>query len=260
MLSYQHAYHAGNAADLHKHAALAALLTALTVKERGITYMESHAGRALYDLSSPEAEKTGEAKRAVGAVSLQSGALAEILTRTRAEHGPSAYPGSPEIARRLLRPQDRIVLCELHKGEAAALKAAMRGRSAEVHLRDGYEGLLALSPPNPRRRIVLIDPPYELKDEYGRVADFVPVLMKKWPEASVLVWYPVLPDGRQEKLVSALLAQGARRSEARFTPTRPGGMGGSGLLLFNAPYGAEDSLGAGFSAAPGILSRGPASP
>ena len=252
MLSYQHAYHAGNAADLHKHAALAALLARLTAKDRGITYLETHAGRALYDLRAPEATKTGEAAGGIGAARIASESpYGRALAAARAAHGAAAYPGSPMIAAQLTRPQDHIVLMERHPKEAAALKRAMR-RRAMVHVRDGYEGALGVTPPTPpapRRGLVLIDPSYETKDEYARGADFVPQLTRRWREAIVLIWYPLLPAGRHE----ALYALSEARSEVAFAPTRPGGMGGSGLVLVNPPYGAADDLAAGLRDTDGVL-------
>ena len=253
MLSYQHAYHAGNAADLHKHAALAALLTRLTAKDRGLTYLETHAGRALYDLESAEAAKTGEAAAGLGAAAVAAESpYGQALAETRAAHGRGAYPGSPMIAATLLRAQDRLVLMERHPQEAAALKRAMRGRAA-VHARDGYEGALGVTPPEPRRGLVLIDPSYETKDEYAQVARFVPRLLRRWPEAAVLVWYPVLAPGRHE----ALYALGGARHEVAFAPTRGGGMAGSGLILANPPWGAEADLAAGLRDTSGVLSAAP---
>jgi 23S rRNA (adenine2030-N6)-methyltransferase len=253
VLSYQHAYHAGNAADLHKHACLAALIELLTVKDRGVTVIETHAGRGLYDLSSAEARKTGEAAGGIGCADVGAGPYARALGTVRDRHGGSTYPGSPMIAATLLRPQDRLVLMEKHPGEAAALRAAMRGTAAEIHERDGYEGVVATSPPTPRRGLVLIDPSYEVKEEYAAVAAFVPSILAKWPEAAVLIWYPLLPGGRHRALAEALEGAGALRREVRFSPTRPGGMEGSGLLLANPPYGAEGCLAAGLTQTRGVL-------
>jgi 23S rRNA (adenine2030-N6)-methyltransferase len=235
MLSYQHAYHAGNRADLHKHDALARLLASLTVKPRGITYMETHAGRGLYDLAAPEALKTGEAAEGVLKADLPPGPYAQALKELRGARGPMAYPGSPLIARMMLRPQDRMHLMELHPAEHAALRRAMKGSGAAVHRRDGYEGVLALSPPEPRRGLVLIDPSYEVKSEYDGVAAFVTRLFARWPEATVLIWYPLLPEGRHTRLVDGLRPLGPARDERDFGSRT--GMIGSGLMGLNLPYG-----------------------
>jgi 23S rRNA (adenine2030-N6)-methyltransferase len=239
MLSYQHAYHAGNRADLHKHDALARLIAALTGKPRGLSYMETHAGRGLYDLAAPEALKTGEAAAGIGTADLPAGPYAAALAAVRAKHGPTAYPGSPLIAAALLRPQDRMHLMELHPAEHAALRRAMRGTGAAVHKRNGYEGVLALSPPDPRKGLVLVDPSYEVKAEYEAVAAFVHRLVAKWPEATVLVWYPILPGEPHARMVAALEPLGIARSERRFPPLKGKGMAGSGLVGVNLPFGFD---------------------
>lgn len=240
MLSYQHAYHAGNPADLHKHIVFAELLTLLMKKDRGLTVMETHAGRALYDLSGPEARKTGEAAEGIEMIPVSPATpYGRAVHTIRAIHGETAYPGSPLIAAPLLRAQDRQILMELHPAEAPALKRTMKGTEAEIHQRDGYEGVLAIAPPTPRKGLVLIDPSYEVKNEYDRVADFVPKLMKKWPEASVLIWYPILPAARHEVMVARLAPQPHLKHEVSFHYKEGKGMTGSGLLLVNPPYGSE---------------------
>jgi 23S rRNA (adenine2030-N6)-methyltransferase len=255
MLSYQHAYHAGNAADLHKHIALAELLVRLTIKARGLTYVETHAGRGHYDLAGAEAGKTGEAARGIGRLAPDPAtAYGGALNAIRARHGPSAYPGSPLIARHLLRPQDRLVLHELHPAEHAALRRAMAGRGPPVaiHRRDGFEGTLALAPPDPRRGLVLVDPSYEVKDEYAASAAFVRRLLAKWPEAIVLVWYPLLAAGRHAELLAGLRGLRTLRNEVAIAGATAG-MTGSGLLLVNAPHGADRALTAPLARAGGVL-------
>lgn len=245
MLSYQHAYHAGNPADLHKHAVLAALVAGLTTKPRGITVMESHAGRGLYRLDAPEAVKTGEAARGIGRATPPGGPFRRAIEAVRAAHGPAAYPGSPLVAAALLRPQDRLALCELHPAEHTALKAAMAGTGAAIHRRDGHEGLPALCPPKPRRGLALIDPSYEVKDEYMRAAETALAVLGKWPEGVVLLWYPLLPEGRHAALLERIARAGAPRvvQEVAFAEAPRRGMTGSGLVLLNPPYGAEALIG-----------------
>lgn len=245
MLSYQHAYHAGNAADLHKHAALAALIDMLTAKPRGISYLESHAGRGLYDLTAAEARKTGEAAAGIGRVQ-PGGAYGRALAAVRGRFGEQAYPGSPLLAAELLRDQDRIQLCELHPAEHPALSRTFAGDArVSVHRRDGHEGLVALSPPRPRRGLALIDPSYEVKDEYARTARTALSVMRRWPEGVVMIWYPILPAGRHVELVGPVAAEGLPgflRHEVEFA-ARPGrGMTGSGLVFLNLPFGAEARL------------------
>ncbi len=241
MLSYQHAYHAGNPADLHKHLVLAELLTLLTRKARGISYLETHAGRGLYDLSAPESLKTGEAAEGIAALTLPACPLKTAIDAAQRSFGPAAYPGSPLIAQTLLRDQDRLHLMELHPAEYGALRKALRSETTAVHKRDGYEGVLSLSPPKPRKGLVLIDPSYEVKTEYEQVADFTHKLMAKWPEATVMIWYPILPAGRHEDLIAGLKLKFLRH-EVSFDLKDGEGMIGSGLVLVNTPYGTEKCL------------------
>lgn len=255
MLSYLHAYHAGNAADLHKHGALAALLGLLTQKDRGITYIETHAGRGLYDLGSAEAAKTGEAARGIGR-HVPEGRFAEVLAGIRAQHGETAYPGSPLIARAMLRPQDRMILCELHPAEHAALSTAVG--NAEIHRRDGHEALPALCPPKPRRGLVLVDPSYEVKTEYVRTAETVLRAFAKWPEAVMMIWFPLLPEGRHTDLLAPLHGlSGLRIDMADFAERPPRGMTGSGLAFVNLPHGAGAALDAARAACAPVLNPKP---
>lgn len=245
MLSYQHAYHAGGPADLHKHSVLAAILRLLTVKPRPITYIESHAGRGMYDLSDAAALKTGEALRGLGRLHESDHPYWTAIHVARAMAGPSAYPGSPAIARTLLRPEDRLVLMELHPAEHRALAEAMDDPNIEVHRRDGREGLRALTPPDPRRGLALIDPSYEVKGEYVDTAMLALEVWGRWPEGVIMVWYPLLPDARHEALtgpVEAVAGEALLRDEVMFDERPERGMIGSGLMVLNAPYGAAQAI------------------
>lgn len=251
MLSYQHAYHAGNLADVHKHSALAVILSRLCEKPKPLTFMETHAGRGLYDLSSAEAAKTGEAEQGILRL-LRDGRIPaghpyrKAIAAVQAQYGPNFYPGSPLVAKTLLRPDDQIHLMEMHPQEHAALRRVFRAGNIHVHRRDGYEGVLAISPPTPRRGLVLVDPSYEVKTEYGQVADFVLALHRKWAQATILVWYPLLAEGFHVNMVRPLEAAGLpdfRRQETRFdTASGRPGIQGSGLLTVNTPYGAAPLL------------------
>lgn len=235
MLSYQHIYHAGNQADLHKHDVLARLIVALTQKPRPITYMETHAGRGLYDLSAPEAQKTGEAADGVLQANLPPGPYADAIAKIRGRYGEFSYPGSPLIAHSLLRETDKIHLMELHPGEHKLLRRAMRNTNAGIHKRDGYEGVFAISPPTPRKGLVLIDPSYEVKSEYETAANFVHKLIARWAEATVLIWYPILPEGRHQKLIAGVSSLNVEHDEVSFGMGK--GMVGSGMIGINLPYG-----------------------
>ncbi len=250
MLSYQHAYHAGGPADIHKHVALAVLLAHLTRKPRAISYLESHAGRGVYDLRGPEAAKTGEAARGIGRLAPGEGPFWRALAACRARFGADSYPGSPLIARALTRPQDRLHLCELHPAEHAGLKAALAGEGVAIHRRDGHEGLPALCPPVPRRGLALIDPSYEVKSEYAAAARTALAVLRRWPEGVVTVWYPLLPEDRHAALAGPLEAAGVPgtlRHEAAFRDVPERGMTGSGLIFLNLPHGAAAALREGWA-------------
>ncbi|MEM9145531.1 MAG: 23S rRNA (adenine(2030)-N(6))-methyltransferase RlmJ [Pseudomonadota bacterium] len=239
MLSYQHAYHAGGPADLHKHAILAELLVRLTEKSRPISYLESHAGRGLYDLAAPEAMRTGEAAAGI-ARAAPEGPFATALAAIRSAHGATAYPGSPLLARTLLREHDQLTLCELHPAEHAALRDALAGPGVSIHRRDGHAGLLALTPPKPRRGLALLDPSFEVKDEYAQTAETALGVLSRWPEGTVMIWYPLLEAARHAPMIARLhdqLGEAFAHHEVRFADPAPRGMYGSGLAILNPPYG-----------------------
>lgn len=246
MLSYQHGYHAGNPADVHKHALLAAMLSLLTAKDRPVTYMETHAGRAIYDLASPEALKTGEAAAGVGRLEARFPAdhpWRQAIDAARAKYGPAAYPGSPLIAAYTLRPTDSIHLAELHPQEHVALAAETRGM-AHVHRRDGWEMALALTPPKPPRGLMLIDPSYELKEDYAKAPKVMAEIARRWSPGVKVLWYPILDAAPHKPMLKALAAAfpEGMRHEVTFPPVRPGHrMAGSGLFIVNPPYGTEQA-------------------
>ena len=151
-----------------------------------------------------------------------------------------------------MRPQDRLTLCELHPAEHAALIRSLGGAGVGIHRRDGHEGLVALAPPTPRRGLALLDPSYEVKDEYAQTAQTAFGLLRRWPEGVVMIWYPILPAGRHAALIDpieAMRVPGAFRHEVAFTSTRGRGMTGSGLLFLNLPFGAEAALNASWAEA-----------
>jgi 23S rRNA (adenine2030-N6)-methyltransferase len=247
MLSYQHIYHAGNLADVHKHALLAWMLAYLTRKDKPLSYIETHAGRALYDLGEAPALKTGEAARGIARVGhwfSPDHPYARILAEVRAAHGPSAYPGSPLLAARLLRPTDSLHLAELHPAEHGALDLAMSPYPATCHRRDGLEMAFALCPPTPRRGLMLIDPSYEVKADYAALPRQIGKLARAWNVGIIALWYPLLTSGAHGPMLKSLAAEHpkALRHEVRFAPARPGhGMVGSGLFVLNPPYGLKEA-------------------
>lgn len=246
MLSYQHAYHAGNLADLHKHALLAQALAYLTRKDKPLSYLETHAGRGLYRLDSAEAAKTGEARLGVQRAESRGWLppdhpLLAVLAQIRRSHGPQAYPGSPLIAAHFLRPGDSAHLAELHPAEYAALSAV--AGFATLHRQDGFQMARAVCPPTPRRGLILIDPSYEVKADYVAIPRQIGLIARKWNVGVIVLWYPVLTDRRHVPMLAALSQShpGALRSEVSFPPARAGhSMVGSGMWILNAPFGLAE--------------------
>tara|TARA_R110002012_G_scaffold202491_5_gene371604 strand:- start:2426 stop:3208 length:783 start_codon:yes stop_codon:yes gene_type:complete len=246
MLSYQHIYHAGNLADVHKHSLLSWMLEYLTRKDKPLSYLETHAGRAIYDLSDTPALKTGEALQGIGRARKWFGAdhpYGKVLDAITREHGADAYPGSPLLAAKLLRETDSLHLAELHPGEFAALDLAMSPYPVKCHYRDGFEMAFALTPPTPRRGLMLIDPSFEIKTDYVDIPRHIGKLAKAWNVGIIALWYPILTSKLHQPMLSALMGAhpDALRHEVAFAPARPGhGMIGSGLFVINPPFGLKE--------------------
>jgi 23S rRNA (adenine2030-N6)-methyltransferase len=245
MLSYQHAYHAGNAADVHKHLALVMLLRRLQRKSTPIAVVDSHAGRGVYDLASAEARKTAEAANGILRVATlpdRPAALDDYLAlvgRFNPGGGIRHYPGSAALAQALLREQDRAIFLELHPQEVRSLKIAVgRDRRVAIHERDAYEGLPALLPPPVRRGLVVVDPSYEVRTEFDDIGRLLGTALDRWANGIYLVWYPLLPDERHRSLLRRLAALAPPRTlidEYRFSKAAVG-LNGSGLAIVNAPW------------------------
>ncbi|EYD78355.1 Protein involved in catabolism of external DNA [Rubellimicrobium mesophilum DSM 19309] len=242
MLSYQHLYHAGNLADVQKHALLAWVLAELAKKDKPLSYLETHAGRGLYDLGAPEALKTGEAAAGIERVEQwfpPDDPFARVLRETRRLHGPRAYPGSPLVAALSLRPDDRLTLAELHPREGEALARHLRPFGARIERRDGATMALSLAPPTPRRGLMLVDPSWEVKTEYETIPALLEQVHRRWNVGILMLWYPLLPDARHASMLDRLGSAfpDAHRHEVRFQPARAGhGMEGSGMFTINPPW------------------------
>lgn len=248
MLSYQHAYHAGNLADVHKHAALGWSLDYLTRKPKPISYIETHSGRGLYDLSGEEARKTGEAAKGISLADQwldPDHPYARALAKVREKHGPAAYPGSPLIAQNLLRDNDRLHLAELHPQEHAALSRAVRSPNTRTYHEDGFALIQSICPPDPRRGLLLIDPSWEIKTDYATIPKSMAQVARKWNVGVLMLWYPLLTDALHVPMLKTLQGQfpDALRHEVRFPPARDGHrMIGSGLFVVNPPWGLSEHL------------------
>lgn len=244
MLSYQHIYHAGNLADVHKHALLAWMLDYLTRKDKPVSYIETHGGRALYDLTSDEAVKTGEAAQGIRRAKswfAPDHPYSRSLAQTAEIHGENAYPGSPMIAVKTLRETDTITLAELHPTEHLNLELALP--TAKCRRIDGFDMAHAMLPPTPRRGLMLIDPSFEIKDDYQTIPVHIKKYVRAWNVGIIALWYPILTSGAHHTMLKTLENNHpeALRHEVRFPPARPGhGMVGSGLFVIRPPFGLAD--------------------
>ncbi|SDW94594.1 23S rRNA (adenine2030-N6)-methyltransferase [Aidingimonas halophila] len=259
MLSYQHAFHVGNMADVHKHLALHAVIQHMHRKASAVTYIDTHAGRGLYPLDAPETRKLAEYRQGVELLWKQQGEVSKNsllktwlasmapLQQMGGDGGMTHYPGSPWWLVQGLRAQDRLHLYELHPGEHAHLGDQPLPDNAQRHHDDGLKGILRLMPVDTPRVCALIDPSYERKGEYVEVAETLHRLSRKARHAIALVWYPLLPAGHHHELLDRLRDTGMRklwRSQLywRSPETEARGMYGSGLLVFNPPWGLDARL------------------
>ena len=249
-MNYRHAFHAGGPADVVKHAVLARILVHLTNKPAAFRVIDTHAGAGRYDLRGPEATRSPEWREGIArllAASIDGDAralLAPYLDAVGALNPGGAlavYPGSPELARALMRAQDRLLACELEPTAAAALAHNLGGdRRAKAVAMDGWTALKASVPPPERRGVVLIDPPFEAMDEFSRLAQALEAAHRKWATGIFLAWYPT--QGRQD---SDVLAKRLRRAaipkmlrvEVDFALQRePQRRAGCGLIVVNPPW------------------------
>ena len=248
-MNYRHAFHAGNHIDVFKHAALVLLLEHLRRKAKPFFVLDTHGGTGLYDLAAPEAERTGEAADGIGRVlaAVPEPDLAPYLDRIRPFVDRGLYPGSPAIAAGLLRDGDRLAVCELHPEDVAALRGNLRGDArVAVHHRDGYEALPALVPPPERRGLVLVDPPYESRQEADLVGRALVAGLGKWATGIFAAWYPVKADGIARMILHHLHAAGIGDClQAEFLRHPPDGLrlAGGGLVIVNPPWRFDQEIG-----------------
>lgn len=253
-MNYRHAFHAGNFADVHKHVTLLALIEALRRKDTPFVVLETHAGAGIYDLLGGEARRTGEWSEGIGRLVGETKAPAVVRAyleqvRTLNPDGKlRLYPGSPALAAATLRPQDRLVLCELEPSTHTALREALKGRKGiAIHARDGWEALKALLPPREAKRgLVLIDPPFEAANELTRLADALIAAHKRWPQGVLAAWYPLKDrpplDRFLRKLRAASLPDLWVSEWCIHPPTSGIQLNGSGMVIINMPWKLEDTL------------------
>ena len=242
-MNYRHLYHAGNFADVLKHGLLCWALRYLQQKEAPLCLIDTHAGRGVYDLSAPEARKTGEADLGVARVLAARdvpAALAPYVDALRAMPA-GTYPGSPLLMARLARERDRVLACELQPDEAAALREAARGlRHMRICEEDGYRKLPSLVPPPEKRGLVLIDPPFEQPDELSALAAAFIAAQRKWPTGVFLLWFPLKDRARFDRFRDELRSAGVPKlALCTLDVDRSEGLGATGVVLANAPFTLE---------------------
>ncbi len=252
-MNYRHIFHAGNPADVMKHAVLALILDHLRAKPAPFCVLDTHAGIGRYDLASEPAQKTGEYADGIGrlfGVPLPHPALASYAGAVAAMNPDGVlrwYPGSPRLARAALRAQDRLLLAELHPDDAHTLKHEFAGdRSVAVHQTDAYVALKACLPPREKRGLVLIDPPFEQPDEFARMAEGLAAAHRRWPTGIYALWYPIKEQAavwRFQDAVEKTAIPKILLAELTWHPEDTHlRLNGSGLLIVNPPWKLEETL------------------
>ena len=256
-MNYRHIYHAGNFADVLKHAVLARLVTYMQGKDKAFRVLDTHAGIGLYDLSSEEAQKTGEWLDGIGrllaedlppAVAAVLEPYLKVVNELNPEGGLTHYPGSPKIARMLFRPQDRLSAMELHPDDYETLRRLFDNdfQSRITHL-DGWLSLGAHLPPKEKRGIVLVDPPFEIEGEYERLVDGLEKAVRRFPGGVYCLWYPIKKNApiaefhkalKETGIPKILCAELTVKSDRGLTT----GLTGSGLIIVNPPYTLKQEL------------------
>ncbi len=249
MLSYRHAFHAGNHADVLKHFIVVQLIDYLSQKETPFWFIDTHAGAGIYALDTGYATKLAEYKDGIGRLWQRDDLPAplveyvDLVRRLNPDGALRAYPGSPWLANTLLREQDKIKLFELHTSDSQLLAQNFRGagRRIQIQADDGFAGLKALLPPQPRRALVLIDPSFEIKEDYRIVVQALQDALRRFATGTYALWYPQLARHESRQLPDKLKALPVRNwLHVSLSVTGPGGKGvgmeGSGMFIINPPW------------------------
>ena len=254
-MNYRHAYHAGNHADVLKHAVLARLMEHLKKKDKPFRVIDAHAGIGLYDLAGLEAGKTGEWEGGIGKLAEPFNAEIEallapyraVIAALNPDGGLRYYPGSPELALRLMRPNDRLIANELHPQDAIALEQQyLHDPRCDVTAMDAETCLKAKLPPPERRGVILVDPPYELKTEAEKTVRMLEQGVRRFAQGVFVVWYPMKADQTAETVLTGareIGLPGTLKVQMRVREAfKGGGLAGSGLVILNAPWKLDAEL------------------
>ncbi|MBE8597727.1 23S rRNA (adenine(2030)-N(6))-methyltransferase RlmJ [Xenorhabdus sp. BG5] len=253
MLSYRHSFHAGNHADVLKHVVQSLIIESLKVKEKPFLYLDTHSGAGRYHLSGEHAERTGEYLEGIARIWQRDdipeelAAYMDVVKALNPQGSLRYYPGSPLIARHLLREHDELNLSELHPSDFPLLRTEFsRDRRARVLREDGFQQLKSKLPPKSRRGFVLIDPPYELKSDYQNVVQGIQEGYKRFATGTYALWYPVVLRQQIKRLVKGLEAAGIRKILQIELGVRPDndqrGMTASGMIVINPPWKLEQQM------------------
>ena len=268
-MNYRHAFHAGGFADVFKHAVLCRILHYLRAKPAAFRVIDTHAGAGLYDLAGPEASRGGEwhdgierlmAVQLAAPVAALLAPYLEVIGALNERGRLKTYPGSPALARAWLRPQDRLIACEIEPQAAAALRQNLRGDTRIKTLEiDGWTALGAYVPPKERRGLVLVDPPFEQDSDFFRLARGLTAAHRKWATGIYALWYPIKGRSEPDALAKSLRRLGIAKmlcAELIVAPlSDPTRLNGCGLILVNPPWTLESELSVLLPALAGILGR-----
>lgn len=254
-MNYRHSFHAGNFADVLKHLVVLEILDYLLQKPKPICYVDTHAGRGLYDLSSVATGKTQEAALGIGLIRSQTeipehvAKYLAIIATINSDYGSQDkyYPGSPLMARHCLRADDRMVLGELHPDELAILKALFQGEPrAALHHLDAYQGLKAFLPPFERRGLVLIDPAFEVKDEFARIVAGLEQALQRFITGVYAIWYPIKDETAVKQFIGELRRLSGDRvltvSLQPYADDYAFGLKACGMAVLNPPWQLAQKL------------------
>ena len=251
MLSYRHGYHAGNAADVLKHFILTYVLDYIKKKDKGFIFIDSHAGAGKYLISDPYMQKNKEYLQGIKKIlQLKNDNIflkkyLDLIKSINFNSELKIYPGSCYLAARSLRPNDNLYFFELHPKEFLNLKKNFENDSRVIiENRDSYQRLKKLLPPTEKRAVILIDPSYELKDEYEKVLEMLSDCYKKFPLGVYIIWYPVLKSKKSEKFIFNVLKKKYKNLShvEMITDNLNNGMQGSGLFILNCPWSIENDI------------------